>query len=104
MNIAYLRHKRYGKMVSTSESGWEEWAARLLRTELVRRGLKAPDLAKRMSSSGPEVTSAGIRNKLSRGTFSAAFLLRALHALGSTDGQSVADLIEAVPRPDSLEG
>lgn len=59
-----------------AQTEWEAKAASLLKAELKRRGVTYADLAEMI-----EDREANIRNKLSRGTFSAAFLLRALHAI-----------------------
>lgn len=61
---------------------WEENARRLLRVALARHGMSQIDLAKRLTESGEDVSVASLRNKLSRGTFTAAFLLRCFHVLG----------------------
>jgi hypothetical protein len=42
------------------------------------------DLAERLSQGGRDVSSASINSKISRGTFSAAFLLEVLAALGAS--------------------
>lgn len=58
---------------------WEAKAANLLKAELKREGVTYADLAARIGDK--EVN---IRNKLSRGKFSAAFLLEALCAINVT--------------------
>lgn len=60
---------------------WEHRARRCLRLEMARAGVKCPELARRLSRSGQAVTAQALRNKLARGSFSAAFLLAALDAL-----------------------
>lgn len=55
---------------------WETLAANLLKAELKRHGVTYAQLADKIGEK--EVN---IRNKLSRGKFSAAFLLRALCAI-----------------------
>jgi hypothetical protein len=61
---------------------WQKQARICLRLEMEKSGMKCPELARLMSSEGRPVSAQGLRNKLSRGSFSAAFLLQALHALG----------------------
>lgn len=56
---------------------WEAKAANILKAELKRQGVTYAQLADRIGDK--EVN---IRNKLSRGKFSAAFLLQCLHAVG----------------------
>ncbi len=58
------------------QSEWETKAANLLKAELKRRGVTYGQLAKLIGEK--EVN---IRNKLSRGKFTAAFLLRSLCAI-----------------------
>ena len=60
---------------------WEKRASRCLRVEMARRELKFPALARMMSRNGPAVSAQSLRNKVSRGSFSAAFLLQALTAM-----------------------
>lgn len=57
---------------------WETKAANLLKAELKRHGMTYAQLAERIGDK--EVN---VRNKLSRGKFSAAFLLQSLEAAGS---------------------
>ncbi|MEQ9260888.1 MAG: DUF6471 domain-containing protein [Roseovarius sp.] len=58
------------------QSEWEKRAANLLKAELKRRGVTYAQLAEMIGEK--EVN---IRNKLSRGKFTAAFLLRSLCAI-----------------------
>jgi hypothetical protein len=64
------------------EFDWHEQAKRLLKSELVRRGVSNDDLVGRLRSMGVEETKASVESKISRGTFSAAFLLQCLNAIG----------------------
>lgn len=68
--------------LADDDERWEVAAARLVRVEMARRGVKQTELADRLSQTGSVVTAASLRSKLSRGTFTAAFLLRVLDALG----------------------
>ncbi len=61
-------------------SDWELMAANLLKAELKRKGVTYAHVAEKIGDK--EVN---IRNKLSRGKFSAAFLLQCLNAIGATD-------------------
>lgn len=59
-------------------------AKRMLRAEMVRRGISYEDLVQRLSEAGVKETSASLRNKVSRGSFTADFFLRALESMGVT--------------------
>ena len=59
---------------------WEMMAANLLKAELKRKGVTYAKLADLIGDK--EVN---IRNKLSRGKFTAAFMLQSLQAIGVTD-------------------
>lgn len=62
------------------QNEWEAKAANLLKAELKRKGVTYAQLADLIGEK--EVN---IRNKLSRGKFSAAFLLQSLVSIGLTD-------------------
>jgi len=62
---------------------WESKATNLLKAELKRRGITYAALADRLAEIGVSEKEANIRNKLSRGSFSAAFMLQCLEAIGS---------------------
>jgi|TARA_R110002051_G_scaffold209050_1_gene274965 hypothetical protein len=58
------------------QSDWEAKAANILKSELKRQGITYAKLADLIGDKEPNV-----RNKLSRGKFSAAFMLQALAAI-----------------------
>lgn len=58
------------------QSDWEAKAANILKAELKRQGVTYAQLADLIGDKEPNV-----RNKLSRGKFSAAFLLHCLSAI-----------------------
>jgi hypothetical protein len=60
---------------------WEERAKRLLKAELARADVGYRELAERLKKHGMKETEASIANKISRGTFSATFLLASLIAI-----------------------
>ena len=62
------------------QTEWEMKAANLLKAELKRRGVTYSQLAEMIGDK-----EANVRNKLSRGKFSAAFLLQSLDSIGLTD-------------------
>jgi hypothetical protein len=57
-------------------------AKRILRAEMVRRGVSYDDLAKKLGEAGVEETNKSLRSKLSRGSFTADFFLQAMSAMG----------------------
>jgi hypothetical protein len=65
-----------------AEDEWSEKAKRLLRSEMVRRGVSYDELTQRLGAMGVHDTSVNIRNKVSRGKFMAAFMLQCLQAIG----------------------
>jgi hypothetical protein len=67
-----------------TEADWSDRAKRLLKAELTRADLSYEDLADRLTKAGVPETKASIASKLSRGTFSASFMLAALKAAGCT--------------------
>ncbi len=54
----------------------------ILKAELKRRSMTYSDLVRSLSEIGIIETEANIRNKISRGTFTAAFFLQCLLAIG----------------------
>jgi Domain of unknown function (DUF6471) len=60
---------------------WEERTKRFLKAELARAGIGYRELAERLEKHGLQETEASIANKISRGTFSATFLLATLKAI-----------------------
>ena len=62
------------------QSDWEAKAASILKAELKRQGVTYAQLAERIGDKEPNV-----RNKLSRGKFSAAYFLQCLSSVGVSD-------------------
>ena len=58
------------------------WLKVALKTELSKAGLTYVDLLARLHAIGVNETEGGLRNKLSRGTFSALFMCQCLAAIG----------------------
>lgn len=54
----------------------------ILRAEMVRRGISYEELVQLLDEAGVKETSASLRNKVSRGSFTADFFLQALSAMG----------------------
>lgn len=67
---------------SEVENIWREQAKGLLKVELKRQNLTYEEVAKRLQAIGVGETEVSIRNKISRGTFPATFLLQFMHVLG----------------------
>jgi hypothetical protein len=62
---------------------WEAKAANLLKAELKRRGVTYAQLVEKLAAVGVTENEANIKNKLSRGKFTAAFMLECLAAVGA---------------------
>ena len=61
---------------------YETRAKNLLKGELKRRGMTYAQLAEKLAEIGVHETERNLNNKISRGGFSAAFLLQAMQAMG----------------------
>lgn len=61
---------------------WSRRASCLIKAELKRHRLTYRDLAEKLAAYGVVETERNIANKLSRGGFTAAFLLQCLAAIG----------------------
>lgn len=60
---------------------FEEKAKGLIRDAMRARGVTLEDLTRRLSNIGVNMSKGGVANKISRGGFSAAFLLQCMDAL-----------------------
>lgn len=67
------------------KTDWEMKAANLLKAELKRKGVTYAGLVERLAQLGVDEKEVNVRNKLSRGKFTAAFLLQCLEAIGTND-------------------
>ena len=61
---------------------WEEMAKGLLRGEMARRSVTYAQLADRLAAIGIDENERNLRNKVSRGKFTAGFLIHCLTAMG----------------------
>ena len=68
---------------------WELMAANLLKAELKRKGVTYAQLVEKLEARGISEKEVNVRNKLSRGKFTAAFLLQCLSVIGVTALQLV---------------
>ena len=62
---------------------WESKARGLIRGEMARQGITYAQLVDRLDSVGVKEDERNLRNKVSRGKFTAAFMLACLQALGA---------------------
>lgn len=67
--------------MAAKSPSWEERAKRFLKAELARADVGYRELAERLKKHGMKESEASIANKISRGTFSATFLLASLKAV-----------------------
>jgi hypothetical protein len=67
-----------------SSKDWEDQVKGLLKAELKRRGLSYAELVGKLADVGVMDSEPNIRNKLSRGKFTAVFLIQCLEAIGSS--------------------
>ena len=61
---------------------WQDRVKGILKAELKRRNVSYRQLSDRLEEMGIHETEKNIRNKLSRGGFSAAFFIQCLFAIG----------------------
>lgn len=67
------------------QTDWEANAASVLKAEHKRKGVTYAQLVEKLGEMGISEKEVNVRNKLSRGKFSAAFLLQCLRAIGSME-------------------
>lgn len=93
-NIRYDDFHRDNGEARMKDDDWADRAKGLLKGELKRRGIGYRDLAERLTAAGTPENERNIANKISRGGFTAAFLLQCLAVIGC---QSVRldDLVES---------
>jgi hypothetical protein len=66
------------------EKEWEDRLKRLLKAELARKGITYAQLVGKLADIGVIDSEPNIRNKISRGKFTAVFLLQCLEAIGTS--------------------
>lgn len=64
------------------KTDWEARVQGILKAELKRRGVTYAQLVEKLAEVGVSETEPNVRNKLSRGKFTAAFFLQCLTAIG----------------------
>lgn len=60
-------------------------ASKIIKLELLKRDMNYFDLERKLTEAGVNESVEGIRNKMSRGGFSAVFFLQCLRAIGVTN-------------------
>lgn len=66
----------------TEEMEWSEKVKGMLKAELKRRNVSYKQLADKLVGLGVKETESNIKNKISRGGFTAVFLVQCLTAIG----------------------
>lgn len=72
-------------MADVQEKQWEDRVKTLLKVELKRQNVTYSELAGKLADIGVMDSEPNIRNKISRGKFTAVFLIQCLTAIGVTD-------------------
>ncbi|MBF59540.1 MAG: hypothetical protein CME80_17765 [Halomonas sp.] len=67
------------------QNEWEKQTANLLKSELKRKGVTYAQLVEKLAAIGINEKEVNVANKLSRGKFSAAFMLQCLKVIGVQD-------------------
>ena len=62
---------------------WTAYTKGMLRAEMVRRNVSYAGLVEKLAAIGVKDSEANLRNKISRGGFTGAFLLQCLFAIGA---------------------
>ncbi len=68
-----------------TQTEWESRVSNTLKAELKRKGVTYAQLCEKLAEMGIQENQANIANTLSRGKFSAAFLLQCLEAIGERE-------------------
>lgn len=63
---------------------WENRVKRMLKAELTRRGLTYAELVGKLADIGVHDSEPNVRNKISRGKFTAVFFVQCLEAIGAS--------------------
>ena len=68
-----------------TDAEWQAKAKNLVKAELKRRGVSYAQLAEKLGQIGVHDSERNISNKLSRGSFTAVFLLQVMDAIGARE-------------------
>ncbi len=63
-------------------SHWNDKVKRILKSELVKRGVSTEELTFLLNEIGCAETKSSVDSKISRGTFSAAFFMQCMYVIG----------------------
>lgn len=72
-------------MSAVQDKEWEDRVKGLLKAELKRRNVTYAELVGKLADIGVMDSEPNIRNKISRGKFTAVFLIQCLTAIGVSD-------------------
>lgn len=72
-------------MTEGLEEHWDTRVKAILKAELKRKGVTYAQLVDKLATIGVKETEPNIRNKLSRGKFTAVFFVQCLEAIGTID-------------------
>ena len=67
------------------KNDYEMKAANILKAELKRKGVTYAQLVDKLAAIGVDEKEVNVRNKLSRGKFTAAYFIQCLEAIGTSD-------------------
>ena len=71
--------------MAANETEWETRVKGILKAELKRRNVTYADLVGKLADVGVHDSEPNIRNKISRGKFTAVFLVQCLEAIGAQE-------------------
>jgi len=71
--------------MAVKEKEWEDRVKGMLKAELKRRNVTYADLVGKLADLGVMDSEPNIRNKISRGKFTAVFLIQCLEAIGARE-------------------
>jgi Domain of unknown function (DUF6471) len=74
--------KRHMESAMPERTDWEAKARGTIRGEMARQGVTYAQLVERLEGVGVKENERNLRNKISRGKFTAAFMLACLTSLG----------------------
>ena len=80
--IAGVRRNTIIEALMRSDAEWAAEAKRVLRAEMVRRGITYDELSKKLAEIGVEQSPPSLRMTINRGRFRAMLLLQCLTAMG----------------------
>lgn len=83
-------------------TNWNTAAKRMLKSELIKRGISNADLVMLLKEIDIHETKASIDSKISRGTFSACFFLQCLSVIGCNkiEIEEFEDLLSVAAEPN----